>query len=74
MERLSVTRELTQFDRGWGGRSYVQPRDRRVDLLKKDMTSWPRIESLIKEIPRDRDVIAWKLVEELSVRAAKLLE
>jgi len=40
------------------------------------MTSWrPRIESLIKEIPSaTEDVIAWKLVEELSVRAAKLLE
>ncbi|OLC26578.1 MAG: transaldolase [Actinobacteria bacterium 13_1_20CM_2_65_11] len=47
-----------------------------ASILKKDMTSWrPRIESLIKEIPSaTEDVIAWKLVEELSVRAAKLLE
>src|SRR2546428_5267125 len=47
-----------------------------ASILQKDMKSWrPRIESLIKEIPPDtEDVIAWKLVEELSVRAAKLLE
>jgi transaldolase len=45
-------------------------------ILKKEMASWrPRIESLLKEMPTaTEDVIAWKLVEELSVRAAKLLE
>ena len=45
-------------------------------ILKKEMASWrPRIETLLKEMPTaTEDVIAWKLVEELSVRAAKLLE
>jgi len=45
-------------------------------ILKKEMASWrPRIESLLQEMPTaTEDVIAWKLVEELSVRAAKLLE
>jgi transaldolase len=45
-------------------------------ILKKEMALWrPRIESLIEEMPTaTEDVIAWKLVEELSVRAAKLLE
>ena len=45
-------------------------------ILKKEMASWrPRIESLLKEMPTaSEDVIAWKLIEELSVRAAKLLE
>jgi transaldolase len=47
-----------------------------VTVLKKDMTTWrPRIESLLRELPAaTEDEIAWKLVEELSVRAAKLLE
>src|SRR5205085_2812795 len=45
-------------------------------ILKKEMTAWhPRIEALLSEMPNvTEDVIAWKLVEELSVRAAKLLE
>jgi transaldolase len=47
-----------------------------VSVLKKDMVAWrPRIESLIGEMhTATEDEIAWKLVEELSVRAAKLLE
>jgi len=47
-----------------------------ASILKKEMVVWrPRIESLLKEIPTaTEDQIAWKLVEELSVRAAKLLE
>jgi transaldolase len=40
------------------------------------MATWrPRIEALLVEMPTaTEDEIAWKLVEELSVRAAKLLE
>jgi transaldolase len=47
-----------------------------VSVLKKDMATWrPRMESLLREMPSaTEDEIAWKLVEELSVRAAKLLE
>src|SRR5712692_1519027 len=47
-----------------------------ASILKKEMAVWrPRIESLLREMPTaTEDVIAWKLVEELSVRAAKLLE
>jgi transaldolase len=47
-----------------------------ASILKKDVAAWrPRIESLLKEMPTaTEDQIAWKLVEELSVRAAKLLE
>src|SRR5713226_6376976 len=47
-----------------------------ASILKKEMAVWrPRIESLLKEMPTaTEDTIAWKLVEELSVRAAKLLE
>jgi transaldolase len=47
-----------------------------VSVLKKDMATWgPRIESLIRELPAaTEDQIGWKLIEELSVRAAKLLE
>jgi transaldolase len=47
-----------------------------VSVLKKDMATWrPRIESLIRELPTaTEDQIGWKLIEELSVRAAKLLE
>jgi transaldolase len=45
-------------------------------ILKKEMAAWrPRIESLIREQPTaTEDEIGWTLVEELSVRAAKLLE
>jgi transaldolase len=45
-------------------------------VLKKEMATWrPRIETLLREKPTaTEDEIAWTLVEELSVRAAKLLE
>lgn len=47
-----------------------------VSVLKKDMPTWrPHIDSLLRELPTaTEDQIAWKLVEELSIRAAKLLE
>jgi transaldolase len=47
-----------------------------VSVLKKDLPAWrPRIESLLRELPTaTEDQIGWKLIEELSVRAAKLLE
>ena len=43
--------------------------------LKADMATWkPRIVELIREMPSaTEDQIGWKLVEELSVRAAELL-
>lgn len=45
-------------------------------VLASDAATWvPRAESLLRELPTaTEDTIAWKLVEELSVRAAKLLE
>lgn len=47
-----------------------------LGILKKEITVWrPRIESLLREMPgATEDQIGWKLVEEMSVRAAKLLE
>jgi len=47
-----------------------------ASILKKEMAAWrPRIESLLRErTTATDDEIAWTLVEELSVRAAKLLE
>lgn len=47
-----------------------------VTILKKEMAVWrPRIESLLRDLPgATEDQIGWKLVEEMSVRAAKLLE
>jgi transaldolase len=47
-----------------------------ASILKKEMAVWrPRIEELLVEMPTaTEDEIAWKVVEELSVRAAKLLE
>jgi transaldolase len=47
-----------------------------LSVLKKDMATWrPRIEALLGERPTaTEDEIAWRLVEELSIRAAKLLE
>src|SRR6202171_4583700 len=47
-----------------------------LSVLKQDMATWrPRIESLLRELPTaTEDEIGGKLVEELSVRAAKLLE
>jgi transaldolase len=45
-------------------------------VLAGDTATWrPRTESLIRELPAaTEDTIAWKLVEELSIRAARLLE
>ncbi len=45
-------------------------------VLEGDAATWqPRAETLIHELPTaSEDTIAWKLVEELSIRAAKLLE
>jgi transaldolase len=45
-------------------------------VLAGDAATWrPRTESLLRELPlATEDAIAWKLVEELSVRAARLLE
>jgi transaldolase len=45
-------------------------------VLAGDTDTWrPRTESLLREQPAaTEDTIAWKLVEELSVRAARLLE
>jgi len=47
-----------------------------VTILKKEMASWrPRIQSLLTELPTaTEDQIGWRLVEELSVRAAELLK
>jgi transaldolase len=47
-----------------------------VGILKKEIAVWrPRIEALLRELPgATEDQIGWKLVEEMSVRAAKLLE
>jgi transaldolase len=45
-------------------------------VLTDDAATWrPRAETLIREMPAaTEDTIAWKLVEELSIRAAQLLE
>jgi transaldolase len=47
-----------------------------VGILKKEIAGWrPHIEALLRELPRaTEDQIGWKLVQEMSVRAAKLLE
>lgn len=47
-----------------------------LGILKKHLAEWkPRIQALINEIPgATEDQIGWKLVEEVSVKAAKLLE
>src|ERR1700724_598931 len=47
-----------------------------VGILKKEISIWrPRIQALLRELPAaTEDQIGWKLVEEMSVRAAKLLE
>jgi transaldolase len=47
-----------------------------VSILKKHIAEWrPRIEALMRERPGvTEDQIGWKLVEEMSVKAAKLLE
>ena len=45
-------------------------------VLKKEMSFWKaRIQKLIEELPTaTEDQIAWQLVREVSIRAAKLLE
>src|SRR3979490_2948271 len=47
-----------------------------LSVLKKDMATWrPRIEALLRGRPTaTEDEIAGRLVEEFSIRAAKLLE
>lgn len=47
-----------------------------LTILKKHIDEWrPRIEALIRELPgATEDQLGWKLVEEMSVRAAKLLD
>jgi transaldolase len=47
-----------------------------VGILKKEIAAWrPSIEALIRELPgATEDQIGWKLIEKMSVRAAKLLE
>src|SRR5579872_4049870 len=47
-----------------------------LGILKKEIGAWrPRIQALMTELPgATEDQIGWKLVEEMSVRAAKLLE
>src|SRR5437870_1187782 len=47
-----------------------------LEVLKKEMAHWkPRILELIREMPRATEhEIAWRLVDEITVRAAKLLE
>ncbi|MGC1228348.1 MAG: transaldolase family protein [Candidatus Sulfotelmatobacter sp.] len=47
-----------------------------LGVLKKEMASWkPRIQALVKELPTvTEDEIAWQLVREISVQAARPLE
>ena len=47
-----------------------------VTILKKHLAEWrPRIEALMREMPgATEDRIGWRLVEEMSVTAARLLE
>ncbi len=47
-----------------------------VTILKKELAAWrARIEALMGELPSaSEDAIGWRLVEEMSVRAARLLE
>ncbi|MGA7989148.1 MAG: transaldolase family protein [Candidatus Dormiibacterota bacterium] len=47
-----------------------------ASVLAGDTATWmPRTDMLVRELPTaTEDTIAWKLVEELSIRAAKLLE
>jgi transaldolase len=47
-----------------------------VGILKKHIAEWrPRIQALMHELPgATEDQIGWKLVEEMSIKAAKLLE
>jgi transaldolase len=47
-----------------------------LGILKKHLAEWkPRIQALVTEMPlATEDQIGWKLVEEISIKAAKLLE
>jgi transaldolase len=47
-----------------------------LEVLKKEWPRWKeRIPQIVKEMPRaSEDAVAWRLVEEMSVGAAKLLE
>lgn len=47
-----------------------------LGILKKDLATWrPRTEALLRKMPRaTEDAIGWQLVQEVSIRAAKLLE
>jgi transaldolase len=47
-----------------------------LGILKKHLAEWrPRIEALLREMPEaTEDQVGWKLIEEMSARAAKLLE
>src|SRR5919108_437173 len=47
-----------------------------LGILKKELAAWrPRIQVLMREMPgATEDQLGWRLVEEMSVRAAKLLE
>jgi transaldolase len=47
-----------------------------VGILKKEMALWrPRIQELLRELPAaTEDQVGWRLIEEMSVRAARLLE
>jgi len=47
-----------------------------LGVLKKDLAAWkPRIQALIRESPTaTEDEIAWQLVREISVQAAKVLD
>ena len=47
-----------------------------VGILRKEIAVWrPRIQALMRELPgATEDQIGWRVVEEMSVRAARLLE
>jgi transaldolase len=47
-----------------------------VDVLKKEMNAWKdRIQQLVREMPTaTEDAIGWRLVEDISIKAAALLE
>ena len=47
-----------------------------LSVIRSDLATWaPRLDDLIHQLPvATEDAIAWRLVEELSVRAARLLE
>jgi transaldolase len=47
-----------------------------VEVLKKEMHLWKdRMKALVREMPKaTEDAIAWRVVEEMSVRAAELLK